>query len=186
MLNPYALHGPWDASKTNRHTAIGPFDKRWRAGVEAAVGGAVTTFGVMRAPMERLSSWYRYRQKNPAGDPASTQGISFAEFVQAVLSEDPPAFAKVGSQARFFGWTGAGAAVDMVFDYSRIPDLVEHLSDRLGVALTLPRRNVSEVRPDRAPLILPDDLMARLRAAFAAEFALHYAVMQGDGVLLRD
>ncbi len=184
MLRKHAMAGPWQEDGATRHAGIGPFNRKWRAVVEDRVGGRVEVFAVVRDPLARLDSWYRYRQKNPAGDSKSTQGLDFAAFVAAVLRDDPPDYARVGAQDRFTGWTGARAGIDVLFDYARLDLMRDFLADRLGQRLFLPVKNVSSVPASGVP-VLPDELMADLREKLAGDFALHRAVAE-TGVLFAD
>lgn len=184
MLRPRALAGDWKNDPAARHCGIGPFDRKWRGMVEAAVGGPVEVFAVVREPVARLDSWFRYRQKNPAGDPRSTQGIGFVDFLEATLSDPVPDFARVGSQERFVGWDGRRAGIDVLFDYDRLDLMMEFLADRIGQRLHLPMRNVSAVAREGRPEV-PEALLARLRKAMAGEFALYEAVHE-TGVLFAD
>ncbi|HBM58954.1 MAG TPA: gamma-glutamyl kinase [Citreicella sp.] len=122
---------------------------------------------VIREPVSWLGSWYRYRQRDFLdGRPSSTKGLSFAQFVEAYLSSDRPPCANVGSQAKFIEPRPNGTAVTHLFKYENQAAIVGFLEDRLGLALDLPRENVSP----RGDLSLPPDLEARLRRACAADF----------------
>ena len=140
-------------------------------------------FGVMRDPVDHAGSWYRYRQRDALkGHENSTQGMSFAEFIDARLADDPPPFARIGRQDRFLGYLDDGDhPVDFVFDYAQLEVLQQFLHDRLGVVIELPRHNVSP-KVDADALVLPDDLMARFRAVHANEFTL-YTRVQGTGMM---
>ena len=119
---------------------------------------------VMREPIEWLGSWYRYRARPAlAGRANSTAEIDFDTFVAAYLSEEPPDFARVGSQARFLD-----GGVDHLFRHDRIDDLVRFLESRLGRAITLPTLNAS---PPRA-ITLADEMRERLLEERRADFDL--------------
>lgn len=164
-INAQGYHSRWADVLTKRH------DRVFRS------------FGVMRAPMDHAGSWYRYRQRDALkGHENSTQGISFAEFIEARLADNPPPFAQIGRQDRFLGYLDDGAhPVDFVFDYAQLDLLQQFLQERLGAVIDLPRHNVSP-KADADALELPDDLMARFRAAHANEFTL-YARVQGVGMM---
>ncbi len=184
MLRGRAMAGPWQEDPGSRHGGIVPFNRKWRAVVEERVGGPVEVFAVVREPLARLDSWFRYRKRNAPEDPRSTQGVDFEAFLQAVLADAPPDFARVGAQDRFVGWTGAGAMVDVLFDYARLDLMMEFLSDRVGQRLHLPVRNTSVLPADGVPAV-PMDVMEGLRRKLSGEFALHAAVAE-TGVLFRD
>lgn len=119
---------------------------------------------VMREPVSWLSSWFRYRSRPTLhGLPNSTAGLDFGTFVDAYLSEAPPDFARVGSQATFLE-----GGVDHLFRHDRMADLTTFLAGRLGRPVDLSRENVSP--PGDAALAAP--LLARLCRERAADFAL--------------
>lgn len=124
---------------------------------------------VMREPEDWLGSWYRYRSRPQLdGKPNSTSGISFDAFVDAWLSPDQPGFAQVGSQANFLTDDGGEPAVDRIFRYDRIGELVRFMEDRLQTTLDPGRANVS---PERV-LSLSEEMRDRLHREAEAEFRL--------------
>ena len=176
MLRPASLKsGPY-ADLQTRHMGVEGFELRWRAKVEQAVGRPVETVAVVREPFARLESWFRYRKRNPAGDPKSTQGVGFDAFARAAVLPDPPEYAKVGDQARFCGWEGGEAVVTHLFDYDRMDLLLAFLSARIGRPFTLPKKNLSPRRDEVEVEPLAEDTATTYRAARAGEFALHAAV----------
>lgn len=184
MLRPRALSGEWQNDPNARHAGIGPFDRKWRKAVEDRIGGRAEVFAVVRDPVARLDSWYRYRQRNPAGEARSTQGLGFDDFLRAAMSDPVPDFARVGAQDRFTGWNGQRATVDVLFDYDRLDLMMDFLADRVGQRLHLPQKNVSAVQRTGKPEV-PPELLARLRQHMAGEFALYDAVRE-TGVLFAD
>lgn len=137
--------------------------------------GTFETLAVIREPVDWLGSWYRYRSRDALnGKPNSTAGRSFNDFVAAHLSDAPPAWASVGSQARFISNGQSEVIVDHLFAYDRQDDLRAFLSARLGFAIpTPPARNVSpELVLDLSP-----ELAARLREERAADFAVYARAM---------
>ena len=124
---------------------------------------------VMREPVDWLGSWYRYRARPQlSGKPNSTKGIGFDEFVAAWLEPRRPDFAEVGSQANFLTDDKGRPAVDRIFRYDRMADLVAFFETRLETALDVPRANVSP----KGPVELSDTMRARLEREAAAEFDL--------------
>ena len=122
------------------------------------------TMAVMREPVDWLGSWWRYRARPQLdGHRNSTRDVDFPAFVEAWLSDAPPPFAQVGSQARFLR-----GGVDHLFRYDRLEEAVALLARRTGQAPALERRNVSPARD----AVLPEDLRERMRAERAEEFAL--------------
>lgn len=144
--------------------------------LERLAGERFTTLALMRDPIDWLGSWYRYRTRDEIREAErSTAGMDFAEFCEAYLRPDPPAFAQVGSQARFLAGPDGTLLVDRVFRYEALDDLLHFLEDRLGCELTLPLMNVSP----KAPTDLPETLRGRLRERFAADYAIYEAIGSG-------
>jgi hypothetical protein len=145
--------------------------------------GAVECCCVVREPLDRARSWYRYRQRAEiAGTERSTAAIGFDTYIEGMLSKAPPPFVARGQQAHFTGWDGNRAKVDHVFDYERLDLLLAFLANRLGTELQLPTRNRS-TGPMPGPL--PPQLQAQFAAAYAADYALYQAVRSADGHLRR-
>ena len=177
MLSPFALATPPETG--HKHINAQIYGRKWADRIGATLGSPPQTFAVMREPLEHLGSWFRYRQRDALrGHENSTQGLTFADFVVARLSDDPPPFARIGRQDRFLGFLNSGPPVDYIFDYARLDLMLQFLSRRLGTRLDLPHRNASP-KADAAALTLPGDLHARLLSAHASEFALYDRVRQG-------
>lgn len=135
---------------------------------------------MMRAPIDQLSSWYRYRSRaEKMHADQSTNHISFDEFVLAALSEQPPEFAKIGSQFKFVS-TGKGkCVVNHLFSYDAQPKFITFMQDCLGSPINLEKRNVS---PQKTVTLSPN-VEAYLREKRADEFALFDRLTQSGGYL---
>jgi hypothetical protein len=176
VLAPFALATP--AETAHKHINAQIYGRKWSRKIRSSLGGQVETFAVMRAPLDHLGSWFRYRQRAALrGHENSTYGMTFPEFVEARLSPDPPPFARIGRQDRFLGFLNGGPPVNHIFDYADLDQLLTFLSARLGTRLELPHRNASPVA-EAAALTLPAPLLARLRSAHATEFALYDRVRE--------
>lgn len=170
-LAPFAKATPPETA--DKHINAQIYARKWAGPISKALGARPETFGVMRDPLDHLGSWYRYRQRDALrGHENSTHGISFADFVRARLSDDPPPFARIGRQDRFLGFLEEGPPVTYVFDYTDLSQMLAFLHDRLGAPLDLPHRNASPKAADEA-LVLPPPLLARYHKVHAAEFDLY-------------
>lgn len=167
----------WKGLPVGRHTSLSRFRRQVAPYLQAEFGRPFETLCAVREPLDRLHSWYRYRQRDRvAGAPVSTRGMSFDAFVAAVTQPAPPSFAEVGRQDVFAGWDGTMAGVDHVFDYAQLALMVAFLSQRLQLDLTLPRRNVSTGHVGETGLSAETaDRLAQVRAG---EFAFYRAVSQ--------
>lgn len=143
-------------------------------------GVDLTSVALMRDPVDQLRSWYKYRSRSKqAGEVTSTAGISFDDFIKALMSDDPPPFTQVGSQQGFLLLRDGSLGVDHLFQYERMEVFLEYLEDRLGFPVTPDVKNVSP--PIEAPLSA--DLAEALRAHKPEEFALYDRLSEAGGVL---
>ena len=153
------------------HAKVAPF-------LDISLGLHPERFAVMRNPEEQVRSWFRYRSREQKdGSANSTGGISFDAFVLALTSDDPPAFAKIGSQYNMLTSGEGDVLVHQLFAYETPALLQTFLNDRFGQEIVLKQKNVSP--PADAPL--SDDMRARLRTARAAEFELYDRLMDAGG-----
>lgn len=165
------------AAQGKPHMNAATYARRWSSRIAADLGRAPETVAVMRDPLERMQSWFRYRQRDALrGQPNSTLGLTFAQFVEGLLADTPPPYAAIGRQDRFLGFIDGGPPVVHVFDYARLDLLVAFLEDRLGTALQLDQLNVSPV-PDPVAA-LPKGLSARYQRAHRTEIALYDLVAE--------
>ena len=147
MLKPYAqlqLLG----SPAVRHTNVQTFDEHLAPYLASvAPETRFTRVAIVRDPVDWLYSWYRFRSRAELRGGASansTEGVSFAEFVDCYLDVDSrPAFADVGSQAEFLAMQDGSIGVDRLFAFDELEALVEFFSDRVGKPLALTALNVS-------------------------------------------
>ncbi|WP_145996709.1 gamma-glutamyl kinase [Monaibacterium marinum] len=131
----------------------------------------VETVAVIREPIEWLSSWYRYRSRPQLdGRPNSTAQISFNEFVEAWLQDDPPAYARVGKPAEFLAPPQDGPEISHLFRYDAFDMFVEFLSDRFDRSLAVPHMNVSPA--------IDVDLSPALRAQLCENLSADYELYE--------
>lgn len=124
---------------------------------------------VVREPIDWLGSWYRYRSRDGlVGHKNSTRDVSFDEFVLEYCKNKPAPFAAVGSQAKFLRTGDGDIAVNHLFRYEAQDKLLQFLSDRLQMDITLKRQNVSP----KADLTLSAPVAAKLREKRADEFTV--------------
>ncbi len=101
---------------------------------------------IIREPISWLYSWYRFRSRSAlreAQSANSTAHITFAEFVDAFLSEDQPEFARLDSQLRFLTDESGSPGVDYLFAFEKLDELTVFFSKRIGKTLSLSANNVS-------------------------------------------
>lgn len=180
MLERFANHPDRLRVDGARHMGVQHYMRKLRAGLEADLGAPLESFAVMRAPLDHLHSWYRYRQRDGVPAEACTRGISFDQFVAATFMDAPPVYAKIGRQSQFLGSKAGRSQVEHLFDHAQIEKMIAFLSVRLGTQLQLPRRNVSPLATaDRA---LSPQTTAQMHNIMAEDFAL-YDDLKKDGYL---
>lgn len=199
-----------------RHLNYRKYIQYVRPLIAAGLGNKeVETSCVIREPVSWLYSWYRFRQrlslrneKNPDHS-RSTAGVGFEEFIEAYVSANRPAYARLGCQFDFVRTESGDVGVDRIFLYENLDSLTKYLSDKVGKRLVLPRMNVSPRSPIRTRLgafvfagsravteklrlpglgrnastvdvHLPSDLYSRLRSFIPQDFEL-YERLCGSG-----
>jgi hypothetical protein len=157
--------------KQRKHTPVSRYQRKIAPFLRAAYALEPETMAVIRAPLEHLRSWYRYR--------ATTVGVDFDGFVQAVLSPTPPDWARVGSQLNFLTDGQGTLGITHLFAYEAQPILRQWLSTRMGEEITFKPQNVSPP----APTPISHATNAAFIDAYAEEIALHARVTAANGHL---
>lgn len=154
---------------TLKHTTIQRYNRFFRPLFAVAGADDIETLAVIREPIDWLGSWYRFRSRPFLdGKPNSTAQVSFDEFVLAYCDRDKPAFAAVGSQAKFLTGPKGKDKVDWLFRYEDQAALQAFLADRLRLDYTLGRCNVSPQRE----LSLEPRTERKARRKLSSEYAL--------------
>lgn len=153
------------------HKRFGRFIRPWLA-MEGAED--IKVFAVMREPVSWLGSWYRYRARDALkGQPNSTQGISFDDFVLAYLQEeDRPDYAVLGSQAQQLSPKRNEPAVAHLFRYEEMHKVVDFLNDRFATRLELPTFNVSP----KMAISLSPSVQRKLENKYPLDFSVYEAI----------
>lgn len=157
-----------------KHAPVYRYNRFFRPMFEKACGEEnMQTLAVVREPISWLGSWYRYRRRDSMkGHPNATHDKTFDEFVDAYCKGDRPAFANVGSQAKFIEPRPNGTKVDFLFRYEDQDKLLGFLEERLSRKITLERENVSP----SMELTLSKKVEDKLRRKCAEEFDLYAGI----------
>lgn len=177
-----ALRGKADVifRARRKHVNAAKFRNQIAPFMEKSFGAPLISVAVMRDPVDQLRSWYKYRARDArAGRDVSTHGMSFDEFITALISDDPPPYTQVGSQHGFLTLRDGSLGVDQLFQYEKMELLLAFLEDTLGMPVTPGLKNVSPLM--EAPL--SPDLAEALRAHRAEEFALYDRLSEAGGIL---
>lgn len=137
-------------------------------------------FAVMRAPEEQARSWYRYRCRlQNIGTPKSAAGISFDDFILASIKDNPPPYARIGTQSNMLTSEAGGVLVHHLFAHENIPQLETFLSQRFGEKIALEKKNVSPA----VPAELSPEVREKFRTARAQDYALYARLQKSEGYL---
>ena len=159
----------------DRHIGVRGYTRRWAPFLKRSYGFDGEGFAVIRDPVERLGSWYRYRARlDPSRNQRSTRGMSFEDFLEAVLQGGETVAESTGSQHSFLTDTAGRIGVTHLFAYDAFDQATTFLSGRLDAALIVEQHNVSPEMELDASL----ELIGRLRTARADEFALYDRVAE--------
>ena len=157
-----------------KHMTARRFERFMRPYLEVSGHGQVETVCVMRAPVDWLASWWRYRQRPElAGAPQSTAAMSFDAFVCGYL-DGAAQIKAIGRPSRFVAGRDGTPVVTHLFAYERLGEAVAFMEGRLGVALKLARVNASPV----AQAELSAATMARLTREMAADLDLYEKILR--------
>ena len=157
--------------KHRKHTPVGRYQRKIAPFLREAYGLEPDTMAVIRAPLEHLRSWYRYR--------AQTLEVNFDGFVQAVLSPSPPEWARIGTQFNFLTNAKGVLGVSHLFAYEAQPTLRDWLCARMGEDITFKPQNVSP--PANTPI--SDQTLTAFNERYAREIDLHAQVTAAGGHL---
>ncbi len=157
--NPSVKHTPYRKYKR----FLAPF-------ITTVMNGEPDRIAAFREPVDWLGSWYRYRSRPELqGSNNSTQNISFDQFVEGYLQDKPPAFARIGSQAKFVSDKDGVLGMTHLFRYDRMSGMVAFLEKRLKKQIKLPHSNVSP----KAELSLSPALLKDLQNVYARDFEIY-------------
>lgn len=167
-------------TKRRKHLTALKFHRKIAPFLTAEFGVNPDRFAVMREPQEQIRSWYRYRARSErAGDAFSTSNISFDQFVRDVISDDPPAYARIGTQAGMLLDREGNLLIHHLFAHAVPQRLQMFLDTRFDEEIVIKTRNVS---PAIQAELDPKTERA-LKAARAQEYDLYARLMEAQGYL---
>ena len=150
-----------------KHAPLIRYNRFIRPMYDIVCNTQLDTMAVIREPISWMGSWYRYRQRPfLKGKPTSTQDISFDTFVRGYLQSSPPAYAHIGSQARFITPRAGTPPVTYLFRYKNQSRLREFLEHRLGTKIQIPRHNASSQTKLNLSACVEGDVIEKYQADF--------------------
>lgn len=138
--------------------------------------GKIEICCLMREPVEWVHSWYRFRSREKLKDPQSRNhhkysgDMSFEVFVEGVLQEEVPAYAKMPRQHEFLRLGDGSLGVDYIFPLSAINRLEDYISAKVGSRVNFPERNVSP----KIPLVLSALMKQRLQDHLVEDYKIYH------------
>lgn len=106
-----------------------------------------------------------------------TANLSFDDFVKGYLSGNRPAWAQVGSQYEFIRNHAGEIGVDRIFPYEKIDLLIEYLSEKIGMELSIGTYNKSP----EMELTLGSDTKNRVVSYFWKDYGLYTKALSDVG-----
>jgi hypothetical protein len=101
------------------------------------------TVCLVRHPVDRARSWWRYRSRAEVSAEKATTDLSFAAFAEQLVSGEVP----LGTAWNFVTTMAGEPLVDRVYAYEHLADAADWMAGRLGIAPPeLDRTNVSPER----------------------------------------
>ena len=150
-----------------KHAPLIRYNRFIRPMYDIVCNTQLDTMAVIREPISWMGSWYRYRQRPfLKGKPTPTQDISFDTFVRGYLQSSPPAYAHIGSQARFITPRAGTPPVTYLFQYENQSRLREFLEHRLGTKIQIPRHNASSQTKLNLSPCVEGDVLEKYQADF--------------------
>lgn len=145
----------------------------------------ITTFCLMRDPVDWLFSWYRYRQRKDLQNPDHpfahnyTGNMSFDDFARDFMREDErPSYANLPTQSDFLLLDNGEVGVDRVYSMERLDLVAEFLSERIGQPIELPHKN----RAPSLPMTLSPPVREALEQSLARDIEL-FRQVQNQGLM---
>ncbi len=160
--------------KHRKHTNVGHYQRKIAPFLHQSYDLTPETMAVIRAPLEHLRSWYRYR--------AATLDVDFDGFLNAVMSDRPPDWARIGTQLNFLTNRQGRLGIRHLFAYEAQPVLRDWLCARMQSEITFKPQNVSPI----APTPVTPETLAAFNQRYAEEIALHARVTENGGHLMTD
>jgi len=119
---------------------------------KAGIAGKIETFCIIREPVERIFSWYRYQMRPQLRDPSHkahakyTGDMTFEEFVLGYISGKKTARSrKIGRQSDFMTLSDRSVGVDKIFRLDDMAGVENYLSTKIGKPIKIPHANISPV-----------------------------------------
>lgn len=161
----------------------------WIAGGGMFHRGKFTFVSVMREPLEWLGSWYRYNSREALASPDArshsryTGNISYDQYLKDMLlpRDEAPDYAKLGGPCSVSQDGNGRIAVDYLFRYTDLDNMVDFIASKLGRSIELPKANISQQRELEAD----PATIERVKQKLAFDYAV-YEKLRPDGRVTKE
>lgn len=124
------------------------------------------TVCLVRHPVDRAESWWRYRSRPAASADKSTGDLPFAAFAEQLVAGDVP----LGTAWNFVTTMAGEVLVDRIYRYESLGDAADWMAERLGIAP--PQLDRTNQSPERESQIDPG-VRALLEQHYADDVRLY-------------
>ena len=138
-----------------------------------------TSFCIVREPLQRLNSWWRYRRRLDVGDKNSTAEMSFIEFIENHIQFlNGNESSKIGG-AQFSPqtkWTidkRNKYVTDKVFALEKFNEVEKFLQSRTSQVVQIPRSNVSPMQDNSDISSIKGKLLEELKRSLELDYKIH-------------
>ncbi len=156
-----------------KHTPYRKYKRLLEPFVSTIIDVPPDRIAAFREPVDWLGSWYRYRSRQELiGTPNSTHDVTFNQFIESYLQDKSPAYARVGSQAKFVSDKDGTLGMTHLFCYDQLGTMVAFLEERLKKQIKLPKTNVSP----KTELSISPTLLKDLQKTYARDFEIYNTI----------
>lgn len=148
-----------------------------------------TSFCVVREPLQRLNSWWRYRTRLDAEHRNSTAGMPFIEFVEShleYLNGNKTSTRKntwFSPQTKWVLDKQSKYATDKVFALEKFSEVEEFLQSRTSQVIRIPQENVSPMQDSSEISSIQGKLLEDLKRSLELDYKIYeLALISPDSV----
>lgn len=153
-----------------KHTPYRKYKRLLEPFISTVIDAEPDRIAAFREPVDWLGSWYRYRSRQELlGTANSTRDVTFNQFIESYLQDESPAYARVGSQAKFVSDKNGTLGMTHLFRYDQLGTLVAFLEERLKKQIKLPKTNVSP----KTELSISPAMLKELQNAYTRDFEIY-------------
>lgn len=138
-----------------------------------------TSFCMVREPLQRLNSWWRYRQRLEAEDKNCTAGMSFVEFIEKHLEylkgnkSSTKSNVQVRPQSKWVIDKKNKYVIDKTFALDNFNEVESFLQPKTEQTIQIPRKNVSPEQDKSSVSIIQGKLLEDLKKALELDYKIY-------------